>query len=68
MSEKVYYNIIVKKMIQKEGERAMEKEYEGLFNCCDGCDRKDDCNPENCGKFESEILMEQMDTYYDDVM
>ncbi|HJD45833.1 MAG TPA: hypothetical protein H9909_03215 [Candidatus Mediterraneibacter norfolkensis] len=45
----------------------MSKEYEGILKCCSGC-KMEECDPENCNMAETEIMMDQMDSYYEDVI
>ncbi len=45
----------------------MKDEYNGIFKCCFGCKVKE-CDPENCSMTETEIMMDQMDSYYEDVI
>lgn len=46
----------------------MTEEYDGVFRCCIGCGQYSTCDPEYCGKVEAEIMMEQLDEYYETVM
>ena len=45
----------------------MKYEYDGIFKCCSECKVKE-CDPESCGMAETEIMMDQMDGYYEDVI